>query len=131
MSSVGIINFIYNEIIVSRALPSSSVYYNWFTGIYSYESIVIDWWRGSRNYSLVINKIYNSSRRHTLLLFTFNIHVMQCMFWERKNVHVYNLDVFQDQICNYVFPKYFREGASKLNCTWDLSSAKFSTAKSN
>ena len=33
MSSAGIINFIYNETIVSRALPSSSVDYNWFTGI--------------------------------------------------------------------------------------------------
>ena len=32
VSSVGIINFIYNEIIVSRALPSSSVDYNGFTG---------------------------------------------------------------------------------------------------
>ena len=33
-SSAGIINFIYKETIVSRALPSSSVYYKWFTGIY-------------------------------------------------------------------------------------------------
>ena len=33
MSSAGIINFIYNETIVSRALPSLSVDYNWFTGI--------------------------------------------------------------------------------------------------
>ena len=32
MSSAGIINFIYNETIVSRALPSSSVDYKWFTG---------------------------------------------------------------------------------------------------
>ena len=32
VSSAGIINFIYNEAIVSRALPSSSVDYNWFTG---------------------------------------------------------------------------------------------------
>ena len=79
MSSAGIINFIYNETIVSRTLPSSSVDYNWFTGINvweknpcvdSCESIVIDWWReqSPRNYSLFINKIYNSSRRHTLLL---------------------------------------------------------------
>ena len=33
MSSAGIIHFIYNETIVSKALPSSSVDYNWFTGI--------------------------------------------------------------------------------------------------
>ena len=32
----GIINFIYNETVVSRALPSSSVDYNWFTGINIY-----------------------------------------------------------------------------------------------
>ena len=33
MSSAGMIHFIYNETIVSSALPSSSVDYNWFTGI--------------------------------------------------------------------------------------------------
>ena len=33
MSSTEIINFIYNETIVSNALLSSSVDYNWFTGI--------------------------------------------------------------------------------------------------
>ena len=33
VSSVGIINVIYNENIVSRALSSSSVDYNWFDGI--------------------------------------------------------------------------------------------------
>ena len=33
MSSAGIINFVYNETIVSRALSSSLVDYNWFTGI--------------------------------------------------------------------------------------------------
>ena len=33
VSSAGTINFIYNETIVLRALPSSSVDYNWFTGI--------------------------------------------------------------------------------------------------
>ena len=32
MSSADIINYIYNETIVSRALTSSSVDYNWFTG---------------------------------------------------------------------------------------------------
>ena len=50
MSSAGIIHFIYNETIVSRALPSSSVDYNWFTGI----NVL-----SPRNYSLVINKINN------------------------------------------------------------------------
>ena len=82
MSCAGIINFIYNEPIVSRALPSSSVDYNWYMGINyvaiykshdsyinSCVSIVIDWWRGQsrQNYSLVINKIYNSSTRSPLI----------------------------------------------------------------
>ena len=40
VSSADIINFIYNETIVSRALPSSSVDYNWFTGGKSLETIV-------------------------------------------------------------------------------------------
>ena len=45
VSSAGIINSIYNEIIDSRALPSSSVDYNWFvTGInvYMVSEIYID-----------------------------------------------------------------------------------------
>ena len=79
MFSAGIVHFIYNETIVSRALPSSSVDYNWFTRINVWQSL----W----NYSLVINTIYNSGRRHTLLL-SPSIYINSATL-DKNNKHLY------------------------------------------
>ena len=69
-ASAVIINFIDNDTIVSRALPSSSVDYNWFTGKNVWKLVINKIYSFSRRHTLllVINKIYNSCRRHTLLL---------------------------------------------------------------
>ena len=91
MSSAGIINFIYNETLVSRDLPSLSVDYNWFTGINIWN--VRSTKQRPRNYSLVINKIYNSSRRYTLF------------YCQLSNVN----QTFKQKIFFFFFLVFFKE----------------------
>ena len=77
-----IFKFIYNETITkARAWPSSSIYYNWFTGIDVWN---VHWWRGpsSRNYSLFIYKNYKNlffqQKTHSFIV-SFNLILMMIL----------------------------------------------------